>query len=260
MNTLAALKQSDEFLSDAHCHLAAQTENNHSIGQGPVILCTGHPDDWPLVIQHASPHCLPAFGIHPWQIQASTLSSAKKSIARLQEYWPPIIAQGLPCILGEIGLDKAKTYQKTLPLQLEILHALLDAPCPSWRILNLHVVHAWPEVFAPPLREKIFAPHQKVILHGFKASREIMHRLQAYPHVYFSFALKHLTEKMSLLLPDIDPARILIESDADRPLAADEMRELLRKTHNHIAHLCQLEPAAFAQQLKHNWQELMREI
>ena len=262
-NSYSSTPAPGEFLGDAHRHLTAQ-QSNHAHQpklNEPVIICTDDPSAWPQVKTLAMPHCFPAFGLHPWQISSANFSHLQKSISSLPQYWPLLTSQNLPCILGEIGLDNSRRYQTTFNLQQIILQDLLDIPFPEGRILNLHVVHAWEQILSAPLREKIFQiPHQKVIFHSFNASPEILRQIQKYPQVYFSFSMAHLNHQTTKLISQLDPSRILIESDCDQPTDEANMLRLLRQTKNYIAQLGYYDLQEFDQRLKCNWQNLMQKI
>ena len=263
MNFISSPNTTTEFLGDAHRHLSAQQSSHphHPIENEPVIICSTDPSEWPKVKELSSPFSIPAFGIHPWKISPENFSTLKKSISSLSAYWASNGQQNLPCILGEIGLDNSPRHQATINLQQNILQALLDFPFPTWRILNLHVVHAWNLLLASPLREKIFElPHQKVILHSFNGSAEIIRQLQKYPQVYFSFAKAHLNPKTAGLISQLNPARILLESDRDQPANSEDILLMLRQTKKHIAQLGHYNEQEFDQHLKHNWHNLMQKI
>jgi Tat protein secretion system quality control protein TatD with DNase activity len=241
------------FLGDIHRHLTAEQDFTKTIR--PVLYCSTLPAQWPQ-IRELGP-AKGGYGVHPWEVTAQTYPDLQNQIATL----PALINQGktvasAPCILGEIGLDLSPRYQAQKAWQMKILHQFLDLPYSTSRILNLHLVQAWGVVLNSPFKEKLFLPDgsQKIILHAFQGSREILRQLLAYPQVYFSYGLQHGAKDEVLKAIPLD--RLMIESDLVRPTPPAQIQQILQNTLEHLAQLHRQTLTQMSEKMAANWASL----
>ncbi|WP_269543122.1 TatD family hydrolase [Cerasicoccus fimbriatus] len=206
----------DAPLYDAHCHWHDPRLTPHrekierdlaQLPLGKVVVNGTHPGDWPAVaaLAESDPRVIPAFGLHPWQVNAAP----PDWLAQLEDF----LARFPRAVIGEAGLDRwIKDHD--LPRQLDALHAQLALAERDNRAISLHCLQAW-----GPMLEALKngpRPARGFHLHGYGGSPEMIREF-ADLGGYFSFSAYVMHERKAKhreSLRATPPDRLLLETDA----------------------------------------------
>lgn len=106
-------------------------------------------------------------GLHPWRMPQDT-DFLDEHIDKIRKmlFIPEVIA------LGEVGLDRL--HGPDLRIQKAYLAELFRIAAESDETIIVHCVRCYPELMA--LKKK-FAPHQKMLIHGFNSKIKLLNSL-----------------------------------------------------------------------------------
>lgn len=222
---------------DAHNHLhdprfqGRQAELIASMQDHGITACivNGTSEaDWPAVAALAEQFpdfILPAFGLHPWQVEKRS-SNWLKTLTNFLNNFPH-------ASLGECGLDRwmknpdLESQHTSFRDQLQLAHDLN-------RPVTIHCLKAW-----GPLLEELhaFKKLPRFLLHSFGGSLEIARECQKLG-AFFSFSgyfLHPRKAKVRETFAQLNSDRILVETDA--PDMAPPPPSLSFEKLNHPANL-----------------------
>ena len=181
----------------------------------PVSAADGAPA--PPPVNPTLPRVVPGFGVHPWFAGPN-----------LAEDWQAQLTAALAAhphaIVGEIGLDKARTDSAPFDTQLAVFEAQLDVAAKLHRPISVHCVRA----FGPMLDVFRARPAARlppvIVMHGFTGSVDFAKSLLKIPKKVggrFFFGIGARTtltcNHAAALLAMLPPSRVLLESDAHDP-------------------------------------------
>ncbi len=213
-------------LFDAHVHLSnAQLKAAlprilscyTGIGLAKAVIVGTSPEDWPEVIELArqDARCLPAIGLHPWQVNSAPEDWRTQLIGHLEN--------GVS-VIGEIGLDQwlrghdITRQQDAFSWQLSLA---TERNLPT----SIHCLKAH-QPLLQTLRQ-VPLPQRGFKLHAYNGPVETLAALLDLG-AYFSFnagQLKPMARRVLQLIRSVPDDRLLIETDAPDFLPPPELRE-----------------------------------
>ena len=145
---------------DFHTHKSTVPENSLS------VLSVEYSDLQDMALENSERLFL-SVGIHPWRMPQNT-DLLDKHIDKIRKmlFIPEVIA------LGEVGLDRL--HGPDLRVQEVYLSELLRIAAEFDETVIVHCVRCYPELVA--LKKK-FAPHQKILVHGFNSKIKLLNSL-----------------------------------------------------------------------------------
>ncbi len=195
------------MIIDCHTHLPA-----------PEAICSVEPQQ---LAQTAAQHPMQLFaaGIHPWSLAHLNAGEAQLCMDTLRQECansPQVVA------IGETGLD---TLCGASPeLQLDIFRQHIALAQQLHLPLVLHVVRSAHQILAELVTHK---PTENTpwIWHGFRGKPELAAQFLAHPHTYISLGALFNPATAAA----IDPARLLLETDATSPESSPDIHEVARR-------------------------------
>lgn len=211
-------------LYDAHCHWQDERLSPHAhaiaaglaeVGLARAVVNGSKPEDWPQVaaLAAADPRVLPAFGLHPWCVNATCgkgSAHADNWLEQLRQH----LRQHPQAAVGEVGLDNwLPDADKTLQREAFLAQAALAAA--GNRPLSIHCLRAEGDLLAA-LKTAPALPARGIHLHGFSGSLQGAFRLLDIG-AHFSFS-EYIAEprraKARTIAEKIPLERLLAETDA----------------------------------------------
>lgn len=202
-------------LFDAHCHLQDERLLPHldaamaRAGQAGVsgLLCCGSCEaDWPQVRTLARRYAgvRPAFGLHPWYVEARGPGWRDALRAHLGE---------TPSAVGEIGLDHV-IDRRTFADQDAVFAAQLELACELGRPVSIHCRQAWGRLLE--LLDRHGWPPAGVTFHSFSGAADLVPVLAARGALFsFSGSITYDRNRRGrAALAAVPLDRLLIETDA----------------------------------------------
>lgn len=203
---------------DFHCHLTLfgesdwqnylrETKQNST---SPRITCATKRDDWDLNLKRSQDiHAIPAFGIHPWNVN----HAKDLDLFLLKKY----LEDNPASPVGEIGLDKMRD---NLPRQIHFFEQQLLLAGELNRPVVIHMVKSQQELIQAFKKNADFhaSGYENTFpvigIHGFTGSPQQVEQLQPY-RTFFSFSLQSFRSKKTVQsLRAIPLEKILVETDA----------------------------------------------
>ena len=195
------------MIIDAHCHpqlsefhkLYLETWKEHCLFAASTDLI-----DFKYLEELQTKHLWlqTSVGIHPWKLGSTFPTEELKLIETL--------LQSAPKPLGECGLDFSLKYKINAQLQSAVLENFFIMATKFQVPIILHCVKAHHEI----LRLLKSYPKQKILLHGFHGSIDLVQQYLRYD-CYFGISISKLER-----LPSIIPIqRLLLESDGLVPVS-----------------------------------------
>lgn len=197
------------YYTDSHIHLqdyksqevknivTAAKKNNVR----RLVNASAHPRDWEMVQKLATEYpdtIIPAFGVHPWHIDAAPADWA--------EQLEQILAENPAALVGECGIDRLKNTD--VAAQSAILQKHIGLAQKYRRPLIIHAVKA-----VEVLQNLLAFMPACTIFHSYAGPAEWGRQIQA--HGYFiglNFALLR-KQNAAELVRALDITRILLETD-----------------------------------------------
>lgn len=150
-------------------------------------------------------------GIHPWHLNASSLST------NVEELLYPYLAQSNCVAIGECGLDKLT--ESELSLQIAVFEQHIQLAERHGLPLLIHCVKAFEELIQ--MRKKY--PKGKWILHGFSKKSELAKQLIQHD-IALSFGINLLTKDyLHKVFQEIPLNAVFLETDMESPEMISEL-------------------------------------
>jgi TatD DNase family protein len=246
------------FYVDSHIHLQdCKTKDAESIVKNAqkfnvtiFVNPSAHPTDWPAITSLAAqyPQIIPAYGIHPWHIQAAAENWADDLASLLQNNpraW-----------VGECGIDRLKNPDTEA--QLAIFKTHIELAKQYNRALIIHAVKA--DSILEPLLAELPA---RTVFHSFTGSVEWGQQIQRRGFcigLNFSILRK---KNAAQIINSLNLSRVLLETDGpyqSGEKGVETMPQNLPLLAEKIAELRGLETARLAEILYQNWRHFTGEI
>ena len=191
-----------------------------------MVCCGVQESDWPRVAELADQYTgiFPAFGLHPWFIEARSPD------------WLDLLEsflQNSPAAVGEIGLDRAIS-PRNYPDQMAVFISQLKLAEKYERPVNLHCRNAF-GLLADFLKKNGGLPHGGVI-HSYSGSAEMVKVFEKFG-AYISFSgsvTRPQNKKARLAARAVSLERLLIETDTPDILPTGAPEGLNEPTHVHL--------------------------
>ncbi len=167
---------------DAHTHLQNIDKPYRK------IVCASNLKEWEELAFKVDDITIPAYGIHPWEIEGADIAELEKFI------------KNNDCLLGECGLDRIKPH----PDQYDIFIAQLEMARKYNKIIVIHCVKAW-DIMVEALKNY---NELTFLFHRFQGNKELIKQLPI--NSYFSFGARNLSK-----IADVPVDRVLLETDDD---------------------------------------------
>ncbi len=204
-------------LFDSHCHLQDGRFEGDLVdvlaravacGITHMVCCGTRPSDWAAVMSlgQGHPEVIPAYGIHPWYVEAATDADWE---IRLRE----LLAMDLRAGVGEIGLDGAVRPRRLEQQQSLFMRQLLMAQ-EFERPVSIHCRRAWEPLLE--VLQKVGPLPQGIVIHAYSGSAELVESLLRLG-AFFSFSgsiTNPAYAKAGDLVRAVPQDRLLIETDA----------------------------------------------
>jgi TatD DNase family protein len=153
-------------------------------------------------------------GIHPWHLNASSLST------NVEELLKPYLKQSHCVAIGECGLDKLTDSE--LSLQITIFEQHIQLAEKYGLPLLIHGVKAFDELIQ--LRKKY--PKGKWVLHGFSKKSELAKQLSEH-EIMLSFGVNLRTKDyLQKAFQEIPLNSVFLETDMESPELISELYQL----------------------------------
>ena len=196
------------FYVDSHIHLQDyKTKDAESIVKNAqkfnvniFVNPSAHPTDWPAITSLAAqyPQIIPAYGIHPWYIEAAAENWAEDLAALLQH--------NPRAFVGECGIDRLKN--QNIEVQLAIFKAHITLAKQYNRPLIIHAVKA--DCVLEPLLAEL---PERTVFHSFTGSIEWGQQIQNrgfFIGLNFSILRK---KNAAQIIKSLNLSRVLLETD-----------------------------------------------
>ena len=196
------------FYVDSHIHLQDyKTKDAESIVKNAqkfnvniFVNPSAHPTDWPAITSLAAqyPQIIPAYGIHPWHIQAAAENWAEDLAALLQNNPRAFVV--------ESGIDRLKN--QNIEVQLAIFKAHITLAKQYNRPLIIHAVKA--DCVLEPLLAEL---PERTVFHSFTGSIEWGQQIQNrgfFIGLNFSILRK---KNAAQIIKSLNLSRVLLETD-----------------------------------------------
>lgn len=196
------------FYVDSHIHLQDyKTKDAESIVKNAqkfnvniFVNPSAHPTDWQAVASLAAqyPQIIPAYGIHPWHIEAVAENWAEDLAALLQN--------NPRAFVGECGIDRLKN--PNTEAQLAIFKTHIELAKQYNRALIIHAVKA--DCVLEPLLTEL---PERTVFHSFTGSIEWGQQIQNrgfFIGLNFSILRK---KNAAQIIKSLDLSRVLLETD-----------------------------------------------
>lgn len=245
------------FYVDSHIHLQDyKTKDAESIVKNAqkfnvtiFVNPSAHPNDWQAVASLAAqyPQIIPAYGIHPWHIQAAAENWAEDLAALLQN--------NPQAFVGECGIDRLKTPD--IEAQIAVFKTHIRLAKQYNRPLIIHAVKA-DSVLEPLLTEL----PERTVFHSFTGSVEWGQQIQNrgfFIGLNFSILRK---KNAAQIINSLNPSRVLLETDGpyqSGEKGVETMPQNLPLLAEKIAELRGLATARLAEILYQNWRHFTGE-
>ena len=195
------------MIIDAHCHPQLSDFQDIYLDtwqENCLFAAATTPDDFKTLEELRSryPWLQTSIGIHPWKLSTIFPSQELKVIEDA--------LQNSPRSLGECGLDFSPKYKNNSALQSSVLEYFFVMAKKFQVPIILHCVKAHHEI----LRLLKRYPKQKLLLHGFHGSEDLVQQYLRYD-CYFGISIFNLERHPSI----IPIQRLLLESDGLAPLS-----------------------------------------
>lgn len=245
------------FYVDSHIHLQDyKTKDAESIVKNAqkfnvtiFVNPSAHPTDWPAITSLAAqyPQIIPAYGIHPWHIQAAAENWADDLASLLQNNpraW-----------VGECGIDRLKT--PNIDAQLTVFKTHIKLAKQYNRPLIIHAVKA--DSILEPFLSELPA---RTVFHSFTGSIEWGQQIQNRGFcigLNFSILRK---KNAAQIINSLNLSRVLLETDGpyqSGEKGVESMPQNLPLLAEKIAELRGLKTARLAEILYQNWRHFTGE-
>jgi TatD DNase family protein len=199
---------------DSHCHLQdvrlapwlpGVMERARAVGVSGFLCCGTEEADWPAVEAQVSPGIVPAFGVHPWRVEARSagwLVALRGCLDRQPS-----------AVVGEIGLDFA-VERRCDALQEEVFSEQLRLASACNRVASIHCRRAW-NTLQRVLKET-GAPPRGFVIHSYSGGTGWIAPLMDLGG-YFSFSGSVTlsgNRKAHQAAQAVPSGRLLVETDA----------------------------------------------
>jgi len=249
---------------DFHCHLTlfgeSEWENyiNETTGKStiPRISCATERDDWESNLKRShEAGCIPAFGIHPWNVDHA------KDLDLL--FLKKFLEENPSSPIGEIGLDKTRDK---LQKQLHFFEQQLLLAGELNRPVVIHMVKSQQELIQALKKNAAFHssgyenPFPVMGIHSFIGSPQQVEQLLPF-RTYFSYSMQSLRSKKTVQsLQTIPLEKLLVETDGPEQKKSDTQSSLLNPSEvvAAIAREKQMDIETLADAIQKNFQRFIR--
>jgi len=193
---------------DAHCHLHEYSNDRIAQLKNLGIAVIAVSDDYPsslrtLELSKTFDFVIPALGLHPWEVEPSTIEDAKRIIEEIRSNRDRVR------IVGEVGLD-AKFKPHTLMFQEKVFYEFLDVARELRLCMNLHSVNTWNRVLELVYRNDIPC----AVFHWYTGPLDLLQKIRDCGYfISINPAIK-IQEKHRRVVEVAPLDMVLLESDA----------------------------------------------
>jgi TatD DNase family protein len=188
------------------------------------------------IFPHDIPSTVFSLGIHPWFLNEG-------NSAQLLNFVKENACSSSVIALGEAGFDKLRGPSPEL--QNRVFREQIEIAGSLSKPVFIHCVRAWDELLAA---QKSIRPKTKLIIHGFRGSRELAAKLLAkgfYLSFWYDFIIRPESAELIRSLPcdrifletdgaDIDIRQIYEKVAGDLNVTVDELKKIILDNYNTV--------------------------